>query len=490
MKQQEQKDQEFDFIKEKIKEKPINKRRLFFQMGFNLFCAVIFGVVACLVFVLLRPYMEAWINPKEESAISIPRDDLESEGEGGEETGGGEPAGAEAYQKPEEGEKTKDKTEGSQPEDTENPEGSPEGSDPAGESQELEDDPGGTEAGQQDQDPVLPPEKTEVVQKELGIEDYQKLQDKLYDVGKQANKSVVTVTGVTSSTDWFDTPYENENRAAGIVIGQTPKELLVLTEKKVITDAEAISITFANESTVSAALKKYDGNTGIAIISVPLDEIGEEALKMVETATLGNSLRMQQGTIVLAIGSPLGANYSILCGTITSSENQVSAIDTNYTIFTTDIVGSEDGSGVLINLEGEIVGLVLQDYSSQSDRNTITALSISELKQVIEDLSNGRDIPYLGLRLSTVTDDIAEEYGIPMGVYIKAVELDSPAMMAGLQEADVITQINGEEVTTVEQYNQKLYAMRHEDLAAVTVMRQGAEEYVEMECAVSVGVLK
>ncbi len=81
MKQQEQKDQEFDFIKEKIKEKPINKRRLFFQMGFNLFCAVIFGVVACLVFVLLRPYMEAWINPKEESAISIPRDDLESEGE-------------------------------------------------------------------------------------------------------------------------------------------------------------------------------------------------------------------------------------------------------------------------------------------------------------------------------------------------------------------------------------------------------------------------
>ncbi len=329
-----------------------------------------------------------------------------------------------------------------------------------------------------------------MVQKELGIEDYQKLQDKLYDVGKQANKSVVTVTGVTSSTDWFDTPYENENRAAGIVIGQTPKELLVLTEKKVITDAEAISITFANESTVSAALKKYDGNTGIAIISVPLDEIGEEALKMVETATLGNSLRMQQGTIVLAIGSPLGANYSILCGTITSSENQVSAIDTNYTIFTTDIVGSEDGSGVLINLEGEIVGLVLQDYSSQSDRNTITALSISELKQVIEDLSNGRDIPYLGLRLSTVTDDIAEEYGIPMGVYIKAVELDSPAMMAGLQEADVITQINGEEVTTVEQYNQKLYAMRPEDLAAVTVMRQGAEEYVEMECAVSVGVLK
>ena len=83
MKQQEQKDQEFDFIKEKIKEKPINKRRLFFQMGFNLFCAVIFGVVACLVFVLLRPYMEAWINPKSESASCIPWYAVESAGVGG-----------------------------------------------------------------------------------------------------------------------------------------------------------------------------------------------------------------------------------------------------------------------------------------------------------------------------------------------------------------------------------------------------------------------
>ena len=274
------------------------------------------------------------------------------------------------------------------------------------------------------------------------------------------------------------------------MIGNNKKELLVLTEKKIITDAETINITFANEATVPATLKKYDGNTGIAVISVPLNEIEETTMEQIEVASLGNSYMMRQGTVVLAIGSPLGANYSILCGTITSSENKVSTIDTNYTIFTTDIVGSEDGSGVLINLKGEIVGLVLQDYSSQGDRNTITALSVSELKQVIEDLSNNQDIPYVGLRLSTVTDDIADGYGIPMGVYIKAVELDSPAMMAGLQEADVITKIDGEEIATVEQYNQKIYSMHPDDQAIITVQRQGAEEYVELECMVSVGVLK
>ncbi len=430
MKQPEQNEQEFAFIKEKIKDKPINKKRLLIRMGYNLLCAVIFGAVACFVFVFLRPYLEEWFCPPEESTISIPRDDVPEEEE-----------------------------------DAENL--------------------------QEEEEPEPEPEnQTVVVREELEIEDYQALQNKLYAIGKQANKSVVTVTGVTSGIDWFNTPYENENRAAGIIIGNNGQELLILTEKKVIADAQAISITFADNTMVSAALKKYDGNTGIAVIGVPLTEIPEAVMEQVVIASLGNSYMIEQGTTVLAIGSPLGANYSILCGTITSSRNEVSTIDRNYTIFTTDIVGSASGSGVLINLKGEIVGLVLQDYSSSSDRNTITALSISELKQVIEDLSNNRDIPYVGLRLSTVTDDIADEYKIPKGVYVKSVVMDSPAMAAGIQEADVIVKINGEELVNVEQYNQRIYALNPEDVITITVKRQSGEEYVELDCTATAGVLK
>ncbi|MCI8484981.1 MAG: serine protease [Lachnospiraceae bacterium] len=428
MNQQEQNEQEFAFIKEKIKDKPINKKRFLIRVGYHFLCAVIFGAVACFVFVWLKPYIEDWLYPEEKSAISIPKDDFPKEEE-----------------KPEE---------------------------------------------EAEEPPKEPENQTVVVQEELEIEDYQSLQNKLYAIGKQANKSVVTVTGVTSGMDWFNTPYENENRASGIVIGNNGQELLILTEKKVITDVQAISITFIDDTVVSASLKKYDGNTGIAVISVPLETIPEGTMNQVETACLGNSYTINQGSTVLAIGSPLGTNYSILCGTITSSKNEVSTIDRNYTIFTTDIVGSASGSGVLINLKGEIVGLVLQDYSSSSDRNTITALSVSELKQVIEDLSNGRDIPYVGLRLSTVTDEIAEEYKIPKGVYIKSVELDSPAMAAGLQEADVITMINGEEITTVEQYNQKIYTLNPEDNVSITIKRQSGEEYVDFECAAVIGILK
>lgn len=418
----EQDNQEFAFIKEKIKEKPVNKKRLLIRAGFNMFCAVIFGAVACFVFVFLKPHMEEWLQPPQDSTITIPPDKAEEE-------------------ESKEPEKTKET------------------------------------------------KKTVYIQEELGVEGYQALHKEMYAIGKQANKSVVTVTGVTSGTDWFNTPYESQNQASGIIILNNGQELLVLTEKKVIADASALSITFSDDQTVSASLKKYDGNTGIAIVGVALTDIPEETMGRIEIAQMGNSLTLNQGTIVIAIGNPLGANYSILCGNITSTQNKVTTIDNNYTIFTTDMVGSENGGGVLINLSGEIVGLVLKDYSSQGDRNTITALSISELKGVIQELSNNQDIPYLGLRVSTVSDEIVAKYALPKGVYVKGVEAESPAMAAGLQEADVIVKLNGEEIVSVEQYNQKLIAMKPEQTVTIAFKRQKGEGYVEMECSTTVGVL-
>lgn len=430
MKQQDQGEQEFAFIKEKIKDKPINKRRLLLRTVYNLLCAVLFGVTACFVFVFLKPYIEDWLYPEKEATITIPKDIV------------------------------------------------PQELAPAPKEEKEEEEPEKSEG------------QTVVVREQLEPEDYQELQNKLYAIGQRANKSMVTVTGVTSGMDWFNTPYESENSSAGVIIANNGQELLILTEKKIIVNAEEIHITFIDEAEASAHLKKYDGNTGIAIIAVPLNEISEGTMNEIDVATLGNSYAIVQGTSVIALGSPLGANFSILCGIITSSQNTVSTIDTNYTIFTTDIIGSENGSGVLINLDGEVVGLVLQDYSNQNNRNTITALSISELKQVIEDLSNNRDIPYVGLRISTVTNEIAQEYGIPQGVYIKSVELDSPAMAAGLQEADVITAVNGEEVINAVQYYQSIYEKQPEDVVTISIKRQNGEGYTDLECDVTVGILQ
>ncbi len=420
--------QEYSFIKEKIKNKPINKRRLCLKILWVISCGILFGLMASLTFVVAKPKFEKLTSPGP-GTVTLPPDEVDEPGNQDE----------------------------------------PDHTDP--------DNPSG-------QEPVY-------VKKELEVEDYQALQNKLYAIGKKGNRSVVTVAGVINNTDWFESAYESRIEASGIIIANNGQELLILTEKRVIANVAAINITFVNNDTVTGTLKKYDGNTGIAIISVKLSDISQETMGKIDVAKLGNSLTVNQGTVVIAIGSPLGYNYSIRPGTVTSAGNTVSTWDCNYTIFTTDITGSASGSGVLINLSGDVVGLVMQGYSSQGDQNTITALSISQLKGIIEDLSNGKAIPYLGMKVSTVTDEIAKDFGLPRGLYVKSVEtaVESPAMSAGIQEADIITEINGDEVLTVEQYTQKVHSLSPEQTVQIKVLRQSGEKYVPLECTAVVSVL-
>lgn len=430
---QENEKQEYAFIREKIKDKPFQKRKLALHVLLAIVIAVVFGVVACATFTFLQPKMQKWMYPEEDPKITIPRDEEETE------------------------------TEEKKEEDTQE------------------------EAGQEgDTEQTVVPETPQ----ELTLEDYQKLQNQMYAVGRTANNYIVTVTGVKSDTDWFHNSYESKGQGSGIIIGNNGRELLILTEKKVISDAQDIFVTFVNDVSASAAIKKYDGNTGITVLSVLLSDLGEETLGKISIATLGNSKVINQGTLVMAVGSPTGANYSILTGTVTSTSNTITTIDSTYTVFTTDIVGSSSGSGALINLDGEVIGLVMQGYSSSEDENTLTAVSISELKSVIEMLSNNQDIPYLGLQVTTVTQLIQDEYDIPKGVYIKDVMMDSPAMAAGLQSGDVIVEVNGETITSAKMYENSILSLTPGDTVKMVINREGNNKYHEVTCNVEVGVLQ
>lgn len=426
---QDKEQDKFSFINEKIKEKPLNKKRLLIHMGYIAGMAVVFGVVASLIFAFLEPKFSQMMYPQQEPVVTIPKDDVVE-------------------------------TETTEDSDTEETE-------------------------------VVEPEEP-VVQApaQLEIADYQELQSKLYQVGREANKFVVTVTGVKSDTDWFNNAYESKGQASGIIVADNGQELLILTERKVISEAEELYVTFINDVSVTASIKKYDGNTGITVLSVPHSSVDAETMNAIAVAELGNSYVIPQGMLVIAVGSPLGTNYSILTGNITSTTNSISTVDVNYTVFTTDIVGSSNGSGVLVNTSGQVIGLVMQGYSSEGDQNTLTAISISELKTLIEMLSNNEDIPYIGLELTTVTNDIAKEYDIPKGAYIKEVKMDSPAMAAGLQKGDVITKIDGETIYNVDGYESRLLELEPGQRVKIVVERQSTGDYKEVTCTVDVSILQ
>ena len=154
------------------------------------------------------------------------------------------------------------------------------------------------------------------------------------------------------------------------------------------------------------------------------------------------------------------------------------------------MLGSSDGSGALINTKGEVIGFVLQDYNLQKTQNTLTAVAISQLKKVIELLSNNKPIPYLGLKTTMVTEQMSKELDMPTGIYVKEVELDSPAMYGGFQSGDVITSMNGTEIKNAEQFENMVLDLNIDDVVNVTYQRQSDDVYIELANEIVVGVRK
>ena len=108
---------------------------------------------------------------------------------------------------------------------------------------------------------------------------------------------------------------------------------------------------------------------------------------------------------------------------------------------------------------------------------------------MIEKLSNNEDIIYLGVRGQDISGELAQKTGIPKGIYVNEVEEDSPAMVGGIQNGDVIVKIQGESVETLSQLRRQLDKCKVDQKIAVTAMRKGAEGYVEIVFDVTVGAL-
>lgn len=412
-----------EFVREKIKDKPKNYKRIWIRFLTAAGCGIVFALTAVLVMLLMLPSL------REELKENTPDTQVQNS------------------QEPE----TEDTQEATQtPDDTQ--------------------------------------EQKETI-REFTIDDYQKIQTQLYSIGNVANKSIVTITSVVSDTDWFNTSYEREGQGSGTIVGDTGSKLLILTERKVIKDASKINVTFIDDSVAPAELMKYDGNTGLAVLAVAKDKMEKSTLSLIKIMSMGNSSTVHKGSIVIALGSPLGTNYSILTGNITSTGNEISTQDSNYSVYTTDIVANKNASGILINTDGEMIGVVMQNYSAAST-GALTAVDVTELNRIMELLYASKDVPYLGAHISTVTDKIANTYGIPKGVYIKEVEMDSPAMNAGLQSGDVIQKIDDKDITTDDSYTDAVLGLTPGETYSVVFMREGSNGYKELTCEIEAGILK
>ncbi len=433
-----------NFLREQIKDRPLNKKKLMRRTFITAAMAVVFALVACLVFTALEPVLSNWMYPeKEPEIITFPEEEHEI-----------------------------------LPEDM------------------L------TDKEEEEQISASPSyEETEgIVDQQisamfasfkLDIDDYKTMYAALGRVADDAARAMVTVTGVKSDVDWFDNVYQSKGQTSGIIIGENGKQLLILAQKSVSDKAESIVITFVDGQQCFAECKASDVNTGLAVYTVPLENLLPGTTEQIKIAELGSSINTKLvGTPVIAIGSPMGTAGSVGYGMITSSSGAVSMIDTSYKILSTDIYGSQNATGVLINLKGQVLGVIDCSGNGTDMKNMISAIGITELKQIIEKISNGIPVAYLGVHMADVPQMAHDEQGVPYGAYVTSIEMGSPAMEVGIQSGDVIIRFGDTPISNSQDLSKCIYRTDAQTQVELLVQRKGPEEYREMTLTPTLGVLE
>lgn len=435
--------QQNEFMIEKIKERPVNKKKLLRRTMITAAMAVIFGLIACFTFLVLEPVISNLLYPEEKAQIVVFPEDQEE-------------------MSPEEmlADNMQLENQANQTSETEN----------------------NVEINKEEIEKIV----SDIT---LDTENYRQLYDAMESYVETLSKSMVTVTGVTSNIDWFNNVEQSEHQSSGVIIAENGKELLILVDYKPLRNAESMSLTTYNNVQIEAQLKDVDVTTDLAVIAADLNELKKEmSIEKLPIATLGSSnLKSIVGLPVIALGSPMGSMGSVGYGIVTAHGRQQKESDTYYRIMQTDIVGSTNSGGVLFNLNGQVIGIITNNKLNSDMANMITAYGISDLKKRVENMSNGKKTAYLGISGVDVTRKVNEELQVPYGAYITEIDMDSPSMLAGIQQGDVLVAIDDRTIDTYAQYIAILMQLEVGQTVEVTVMRQSQDKYKEMSFDIVLG---
>ena len=321
----------------------------------------------------------------------------------------------------------------------------------------------------------------------LTTETYQEMLNNLKQVSGEVRKSVVEIQGAVTEEEFSKDQEDKEKSISGMIVADNGQELLILAGELPVKDAKIIRVTFSGDSQCDAILKSRDAGLGLCVYAVQRKNIADDVWAQIETATLGGSKVVSEGDTVIAVGKLYGCDTIAGYGVIESGGNYLDKADGQYQTIYTDVAGDISGSGVLVNIRGEVIGIINTSVRTDDQTNKISGYGISDIKDVIELLSNGKNVPYLGVSGVEVSSEMQGQ-GIPQGVYVKEVDAGSPAMAAGIQSGDIITNIADTDIINLLGYHNTLMKQNVGDKILVRGKRQGTGgEYVDIDFGVTVG---
>ena len=329
-------------------------------------------------------------------------------------------------------------------------------------------------------------------------------------VADNAMPSVVTIStmSVEEMRSFFGgtQQYEVEGAGTGVIIGENDTELLIATNNHVVEGASSLSVGFIDESTVSAEIKGTDAENDLAVISVKLSDISTDTMNQIKIASIGDSDELQLGEQVVAIGNALGYGQSVTSGYVSALNRDLSLTDeSGNTINSTGLIQTDaainpgNSGGALLNMNGELIGINEAKSGTTSSGTTVDnigfAIPINKAQESLQNLMNQEtrekvsedQASYIGIQGASVSSDEQEKFSIPAGVVVASVVEDGPAAQAGIQEGDIITELDGRSVSSIEGLQDTLQYYAAGETVDIVVQRADSGSYQEQTLSITLG---
>ena len=307
--------------------------------------------------------------------------------------------------------------------------------------------------------------------------------------------SVVSITSTIQSSNYYGFgTQESEGAGSGFIVAKTKDNLMIATNNHVVSDATSLTVGFADDTTAKATVVGTDSSADLAVISVKIKDIKDSTASKIKVATLGSSDDLKVGEEVVAIGNALGYGQSVTTGVVSAKNREVSLADGTMNLLQTDAaINPGNSGGVLINMDGQVVGINNAKLEDTSVEGMGYAIPITTAKTILTDLMNAssvstKDAAFLGVVGRDINESYSSALGIPSGIYVSQVVSGSPAEKAGISAGDVITKFEGNNVSTMSGLKEKLALKKANTKVKITFKRANQSgTYEEKTVTVTLG---
>ena len=433
---------DFEFIKEQVIEKKYKKfRKKILPFIRIIFMAILFGVIAAFTFVIAEPIMNRLLHKEDDINKSVNFPTI-----------------------------------------------TPQEQNPTDTSKDSSNDSTGNHSADADTEDGNQTGQADLQQKiDLELDDYKSIFLDMQSVMNEVDKSLVNIVSTFTVEDWFGGS-EKLVHTTGVIVANNNSQYLILASLDRIKNADSVKVKFSDTIYVDAVMQDCEEELNLALITLSIKDIPEPYAASLKVAELGESYSITAGNPVIAVGNPNGYTDSVDVGIVTCRGIYTNITDNRVELFHTNMDTNNNSDGVVINLEGKIIGVITRTLKDSLNEDLPTAIGISKIKQLIIQMGNQEPRIYFGIKTDDLTESVKKQYDVLNGIYVNEVLEDSPAYKADIREGDIILSVNDQFIYNTNNFYNIITSNKEGDIITVKLKRTTGTSEREMEIKAALAV--